>query len=245
MKKTFEKIIKIGSLYFVLGMLSACIAHPEPDNVKSLTEASTATLPATVDVPYTLQIGDMIDVKFLLNPEMDEELVVRPDGRISTAVAQDIVAYGKTPQELQKNLADFYKKHLHNPQPAVIVRSYAPARIYVIGEVTQPGEFISIDPNITLLQAIARAGGLKNSADMEKIVVIRRQDGKDPQVIGASYAKAASGEDLTQDVRLANRDVVFVNRHGAAEAYLNYEQYFKQFIAPSMGMNYQLNSGGN
>lgn len=206
---------------------------------------SSASLASTLDTPYKLQVGDSLDIKFLMNPELDEQVVVRPDGRISTVVAQDIAAYGLSPAELKASLTELYKKHLNDPQLVVIVRSYAPSRVYVMGEVVQPGEFVSIDPNVTLLQALARAGGLKNSADMEHILVIRRQLGRPAQVISANYETATNGTDLVQDVPLTNRDVVFVSRLGIANAYLNYEQYFKQFVSPSIGLNYQLNPDNN
>jgi polysaccharide export outer membrane protein len=189
-----------------------------------------------------MQIGDVLDVKFLMNPELDEQVIVRPDGRISTVIAQDVMAFGRTPYQLQQTLMRYYKEHLTNPKLSVIVRSYAPSRFYVLGEVLQPGEFVSVDPNITLLQAIARAGGLRNTADRDKIVVIRRRDGKKAQVMHANFDKASEGQDLMQDVRLANRDVVFVSRMGVADVHLYYEQYLQRFISPSLGIGYQLNS---
>src|SRR4051812_29443026 len=85
--------------------------------------------------PYRLQVGDILAVRLMLNPELNEEVTVRPDGRISTTVALDEVAYGRTIPELDHSLDRAYSKHLKDPRVSVVVKSFAPTRIYVGGEV--------------------------------------------------------------------------------------------------------------
>ena len=235
---------KAVALFVLLALvgLSGCANKTAESTQLSIAQAN-AGLPVIASDPYRLQVGDVLDIKFLTNPELDEQPVIRPDGRISTVVAQDVIAYGRTPQELRQELVQYYRRHLNNPKIAVIVRSYAPSRFYVLGEVAQPGEFVSVDPSISLLQALARAGGLLNSADRDRIMVIRRRNADEAKVIYADYKKATDGIDLQQDVRLANRDVVFVARTGVADAHLYYQQYLQQFISPSLGLGYQLNNG--
>lgn len=228
-------------LLFSVILLSACSPQVKPGALQNAIPAAEAVLAPTTSMPYTMQVGDVLDVKFPLNPELDEQVIVRPDGRISTGLAQDVVAYGRTTGELREDLVEHYKQHLKEPHLSVIVRSYAPARIYVMGEVFQPGEFVSMDPNTTLLQALARAGGLRNSADMGTVLVIRRPDGDQPQIIRADYAAMVEQGDIAQDIRLTNRDVVFVPRTGIAETGMGYEQYVRQFINPFFGVGYQLN----
>lgn len=189
--------------------------------------------------PYRLQLGDVVQIKMLLNPELNEDVTVRPDGMISTAVVQDMPAYGKTAGELQKQLVDAYKKHLTDPQLTVVVKSYAPSRVYVLGEVVSPGEMVSVGPNMTLLQALARAGGLKNSGDEENILIYRRGASEKGEVYRASYSGATNG-DPTQDVRLAAYDVVYVPRTGVADAYKNYQQNIQQFLPTSFGLGYSV-----
>jgi hypothetical protein len=74
--------------------------------------------------PYHIQIGDVLDIRLLLNPELNEEVKVRPDGRISTTVAQEIPAFGRTPAELSTALISAYSKDLKNPRVAVVVQSF-------------------------------------------------------------------------------------------------------------------------
>ncbi len=189
--------------------------------------------------PYRLQLGDALQVKMLLNPELNEDITVRPDGMISTAVVQDMPAYGKTAEELQKGLIEAYKKHLTDPQLTVVVKSFAPSRIYVLGEVEAPGEMVSVGPNMTLLQAIARAGGMKNSGDEKNVLVYRRGASEKGEVFRADYAAATEGVS-TQDVRLAAYDVVYVPRTGVADAYKNYQQNIQQFLPASFGLGYSV-----
>jgi polysaccharide export outer membrane protein len=192
--------------------------------------------------PYRLQVGDVVDVKLMLNPELNDQVVVRPDGMISTTVAGDVPAYGRTVRQIQKTLEKSYSNNLTNPQVSLIVRSFAPTRIYVIGEVYSPGEFISVGPTLTLLQAIARAGGVKNSADTDNLVIVRHGAGDESEAYRASYHRAVTGEDPASDVRLAPYDIVYVPRSGIGNVYLNYQQDIQQFLPISGGVNYEINS---
>ncbi len=228
----------LPALLLVTGMsLTGCLSTPPIDNLPQAPEhvAPEADEAAELE-PYKLQIGDVIDVKLILNPELNDEVAVRPDGKISTSVAQDIPAYGRTASELASALDGIYAQQLRNPHVAVLIRSFAPSRIYVTGEVNTPGEFITVGPNLTMLQAIARAGGIKTSARPDKILIIRRGAGEDPKAYFSSYAAAVTGADPASDVRLATYDVVYVPRSDVADVYLHYQQYFEQFVPISLGV---------
>lgn len=206
---------------------------PAPQNVMPIAQIAKE-LP-----PYRIQVGDSLELKMLLNPELEEQVTVRPDGLISTAVAQNVPAFGLTPEELQKDLNDRYTSHLSNPNIAVIVKSFAPTRVYVLGEVNNPGEYISVGPNLTLLQALARAGGVKNTAKTGSVLITRRGSGEKPEVYLADYDEATSGYQPGADVRLAAYDVVFIPRTNIADVYVGYEQYIKQFLNTSVSASYQ------
>lgn len=191
--------------------------------------------------PYRLQVGDVLQVKFLLNSEFNEEVVIRPDGMISTLIAQDIQAYGRTAAELQEKLIDIYEGELSDPRLAVIVKSFSPMRISVLGEVGSPGEMVAVDPNVTLLQAIARAGGVLASANTGKVLVLRRGAyGQEGIVFEADYKAAITGRDPSQNMRLTSHDVVIVPRSGIANVYHYYRQFIQQFLPSSFGLGYEL-----
>lgn len=188
--------------------------------------------------PYRLQVGDVLGVRLLLNPELNEEVTVRPDGRISTVLAEGVQAYGRTPEQLAAELRRDYGRELRSPRLSVEVRSFAPSRIYVAGEVNVPGEFITVGPTLSVLQALARAGGVKLSADTDRIFLVRRGPGDVAQVYAVNYRAAIRAADPGADVRLAPFDVVYVPRTGVYEFYTHFNQYLQQFVPVSWGFSY-------
>lgn len=177
---------------------------------------STETVQAKTpkDEHYVIQPGDTLSIKFFFNPELNEEnLIVRPDGRISLQLIHEVVAANLTAPELTALLAEKYKGQLKNPEIAVIVRSIRePYRIYVDGQVGQPGEF-EIVGSLSVLQAIARAGGMKeDTAKKGDIKVIRRGPDGRAFVINIDLNKVLNGGDLSQDIRLHPYDIVYVPR---------------------------------
>ena len=194
--------------------------------------------------PYRIQVGDVLEVRLLLNPELNEEVTVRPDGHISTTVVPDAVALGRTPADLATSLRSAYSHELTNPRLSVVVRSFAPTRIYVAGEVNTPGEFVTVGPTLTLSQAIARAGGTRLSSDDTSVFIIRRGVGDKPEFLSTRWKAVRQGIDPTADVRLAPYDLVYVPKMGIAEVYQFYNQYIGQFVNPNFGFSYLLNPTG-
>jgi polysaccharide export outer membrane protein len=192
--------------------------------------------------PYKIQVGDILDVRLMLNPELNEEVAVRPDGYISTTVVPEELAYGRTVGELSAALRHDYSKDLHNPRLTVELKSFAPVRIYVGGEVTNPGEYINVGPTLTLSQAIARAGGHKPTGDTHEVFIIRRGPNDVPEYLSTRYNSVIGGTDATGDVRLAPYDVVYVPKTGVAEVFTWFNQYFQQFVPVSWGFSYLVNN---
>ena len=220
-----------------LAGLSAC--SPVPDLPPAPPQPAPGTGYVSNLEPYRIQVGDVLAVRLMLNPELNEEVTVRPDGRISTTVARDELAYGRTIPELAAALTHDYSTDLRNPRLTVVVKSFAPTRIYVGGEVALPGEFITVGPNLTLSQAIARAGGLKiSTSDENKVFIIRRGPNDVPQFFSVRFQDLMWGKNPTADVRLAPYDVVYVPRSGIAEVYKFVDQYLLQFVPVSWGFSY-------
>lgn len=197
--------------------------------------------------PYRVQVGDVLDIRLFLNPELNEQVTVRPDGMISTALAQDVSAFGRTPAEIAADLSRRYERDLKQPigmtapRVSVIVHSFAPNRVYVAGEVDRPGEFVTIGPNLTVGQAIARAGGIKLSADREHVFVIRRDANDTPRALAVDYRAIIDADNPAADVRLAQYDVVVVPRTGVYEVAVLWNQYVQQFLPISWGFSYSVN----
>jgi polysaccharide export outer membrane protein len=209
---------------------------PAPPTPAVQTVATNNALP-----PYFIQVGDILEIRLMLNPELNEEVVVRPDGHISTTVVPDETAAGRTVSDLTVALRRDYSRDLQNPRLSVVVKSFAPTRIYVGGEVANPGEFIDVGPDLTLSQAIARAGGLKEfSSDQSKVFIVRRGPGDVPQFLSVSYQDIMYGGNPAADVRLAPYDLVYVPRNGAEDVYRFMYSYFLRFVPVSWGFSYVL-----
>jgi polysaccharide export outer membrane protein len=224
--------------------LAAC--SPVPDLPPAPMEPAPLPVSAAALPPYHIQVGDVLDVRLLLNPELNEEVTVRPDGHISTTAVPDMLAYGRTPADLANSLRSVYSHDLQNPRVSVEVKSFAPTRVYVGGEVNTPGEFITVGPTLTLSQAIARAGGTKLSSDDTSVFIIRRGPDDKPEFLHVKWKAVRQGINPNGDVRLAPYDVVYVPKMGVAEVYQFYNQYIGQFANPSFGFSYlinQVNSG--
>ena len=228
-------------------VIAASAALPTCSPVPKLPPAPAIPAPDAGQMselaPYHIQVGDILDVRLVLNPELNEEVTVRPDGHISTGLVHDAVAYGRTVPELIADLTNDYSRELKNPRLSVVVKSFAPTRVYVGGEVNNPGEFVTVGPNLTLTQAVARAGGLKTmSGDEDKIFIIRRGKDNVPEFYSVRYQDLMWGKNAIADVELAPYDVVYVPRAGVAEVFKFFNQYFLQFVPVSWGFSYVVNN---
>ncbi len=137
---------------------------------------AAATAPAS-DNNYVIGAQDMLDVSVWKEPEVSRVVPVRPDGKISLPLLNDVQAAGLTPGQLAAQITDSLKKYVTNPQVTVIVTTINSQRIYILGEVTRPGAFPLL-PNMTVLQALSSAGGFTQFAKEKSIYVLRSEDGK-------------------------------------------------------------------
>src|SRR5687768_15844979 len=217
-------------------LLSACSSAPVPivgtDDTRGRVEASTE---------FVILPGDTLSVKFFYNSELNEEVTVRSDGRISLQLIDEIMAAGKTPSQLTAILSEKYEKELRTPQVTVIVRSFSGHKIYVDGEVNKPGDFVVATP-LTLLQAIAGAGGFKETAGNNQVIIIRRTLDPKPLIITADVEAAVAGRDLTQDIPIYPLDIVYVPRSQISNVNQWVDLYIKKNIPfyPSIGLFYPI-----
>jgi len=226
-----ERPIHLIPPLILMAVLGACTAPVDMPSAPVLASPPTGQLSQLP--PYKLQVGDVLDLRFRTNPELNDQLTVRPDGFISTAFAEDVPAYGRTVAEVTNDLRTRYSKDLIDPHPSLILRTFAPNRVYVSGEVNTPGEFITVGPNLTISQAIARAGGVKFSAEREKVFIIRRGQDDVVRDFSVDYLSVIRGTDPQADARLAQFDVVYVSRTGIGDAYEVANQYLLQFVPVS------------
>ena len=188
--------------------------------------APLASAPAPITAEYRIQTGDELDIVMPLNPELNVRTFVRPDGKISLELIDEITAEGLTTAELTDHLRNAYSIELRDPEISVNVVSMA-ARIYVDGHVAKPGEYVWTR-QVTALQAVALAGGLKPTAQREQLLVVRRGPGGEQQLIEIDLEGVSGGQSV--DVHLAPFDTVYVPSSRVADVNKWVDQYIRRNI---------------
>jgi polysaccharide export outer membrane protein len=126
----------------------------------------------TVPPDYRLVTGDKLRIEVYREPQLSHSLQIRPDGRITLPLAGDLVAAGQTPAALRDAIATSLKQYVTNPVVTVIVVETEPPTISVMGEVNHPGS-VPLKGRMTVLEALATAGGFKDFANTKNIIIRR------------------------------------------------------------------------
>lgn len=173
--------------------------------------APIATTPAaTTAIPPGYLIGpdDVLQVVFWRDKDLSAEVVVRPDGRISLPLLNEVVAAGITPEQLRTALVERAKEYISEPNATVLVKEIRSRRVFITGNVEKPGPFPLTGPT-TVLQLIALAGGLKEYADQKNIVIMRTVNGQQSSY-PFDYHQVSRGTKLAQNLELKPGDTVVV-----------------------------------
>ena len=189
---------------------------------------------------YILQLGDMLEIKHFHNPELNELLPIRPDGRISLELVGEVQAAGLPVTDLQALLLQRYATYVRQPEVAVIVKEFGGNRVYVAGEVNEPG-VLSTNGYLTVLQAIFEAGGFKRSAELRSVVVLRNQGSATPEFITVDLKDSLKkpGKHIN-DLALRPYDIVFVPQTRVSRMGDLVDQYVDELIPlpVTLGLSY-------
>jgi polysaccharide export outer membrane protein len=188
---SFVFIIRIVSFYLLL-----CVAN-------SAQAAETDIAGA-----YLLQPGDVLAVSVWKEEDLTQDVIVRPDGRISFPLVGETMAAGTSIESVRANLSKGLKKYIPDPVVTVSAKQLSGNRVYVIGKVNRPGEF-PILRNVDVMQALSMAGGTSTYASLNDIKILRRENGK-LQAIPFEYGDVEKGKHLEQNIILKAGDVVVV-----------------------------------
>ena len=170
---------------------------------------TTHTATITTDTSYRIHPGDILEISVWREEDLRREVLVRPDGGISFPLAGDFNVKGKSLLEAQKELANRLEKYIPDPVVTVSAKKMFDKKVFVIGKVNRPGEFIFTHP-VDVMQALSMAGGTSTFADVDDIVILRRDTEGKQQAIPFDYADVEEGDDLEQNIILESGDVVVV-----------------------------------
>jgi polysaccharide export outer membrane protein len=183
------------------------LGYPAHHDMTTSTDPSQIH-PVDVSGDYVIGKGDVLRVFIWRNEQLQGQVVVRPDGKISLPLLQDLQAEGLTGLELQKEITRRFSEHLTNPRVTVIVNQINSYKVSVLGKVASPGVY-PITGDTTFVEAISMAGGFTEWANRRKITVITHQEGKKKKIT-INYKKIASGKDPNQNIILKRGDTIIV-----------------------------------
>lgn len=192
----------------------AAQAIKAPSQTSSVAPAASAADAASLvaaPVGYVIGPDDVLGIIFWREKDLSGDVVVRPDGRISVPLINEIIAAGLTPEQLREKLNTQAERYVQDPNVAVVVKQINSRRVFITGQVNKPGTY-ALSDRMTVVQLIALAGGLADYADKENIVVMRtekRPDGS-PWSFKVNYAQLMKRVNLLQNIELKPGDTIMV-----------------------------------
>jgi len=194
--------------------LAVCVApdisaqQQQPAPAATPNSAPAAPAGATLPPGYVIGPDDVLMIVFWREKDMSAEVTVRPDGKISLPLLNDVDAAGITPEQLRLNLEKAAAKLMSEPNASVVVKTINSRKVYITGNVLRPGNY-PLNGEMTVLQLIAVAGGLQEYADSKNIVILRKVDGRE-QRLKFNYKDVTKQKHPEQNIALKPGDTVIV-----------------------------------
>ncbi|HUS18112.1 MAG TPA: polysaccharide biosynthesis/export family protein [Terriglobales bacterium] len=197
----------------IFGATCAFAQNGELKPSPSVAEASNSDVAAKplpkVDPDYVIGVEDVLAINVWREPEMSRSVSVRPDGKITLPLLGEFDADGKTPTQLEAGILKKLQTLVTNPEVSVIVHEIRSQKFNIVGEVNKPGTY-ALSSSMTVLDAIALAGGFRDFAKPKKMYILRRSRDGVSSRIPVNYNKIIKGESLEQNVRLETRDTLVI-----------------------------------
>jgi polysaccharide export outer membrane protein len=200
------KRFHLGTLMLIaMAATSASAQQAAPATAQS---PAAAMQTAQADPSYVIGAQDVLNISVWKDPELTQAVPVRPDGKISMPLLNDVQAAGLTPDQLKEQITDGLKKFMTDPIVTVIVSQINSQRVYVTGEVTKAGAYPLL-PQMTILQALSSAGGFTQFANTKKIYMFRMVNGKQVN-FPFNYKDVIHGKSSNENVVLQAGDTIVV-----------------------------------
>ena len=165
---------------------------------------------------YVLRAGDQLDLKYRLTPDLDQTVVVEPDGFINVNIAGDLQVGGLTVKQAHDLILSRESGKLNQPELNLILKGFTQPAVTVAGEVPRPGR-IEIKEHMTAISAVMNAGGFTPDAKTGKVIVFRKVDDQIAEVRQLNLSKLNKSSDLEHDMDLQPGDMVYVPRDSIAK----------------------------
>lgn len=221
------------SIILLLGLIAGVGAAQD---ARSPVPLRTAIL-SSEGGPYRLSAGDSIELRFFFDPELNEQMQIRPDGGVSLQLVGEVRMAGKTVEEVLDELQSDYSKHLKRPEINLQIRGFANQKIYVTGQVVKPG-LVNMPGQLTVVEALGEAGGVTRMGNNKRVVLIRKGSTGLPerrQLTLINHGKATEEAGLT----LRPFDVIVVPESKIAQVDRWVDEYLRQTNPASTVVGFQ------
>jgi polysaccharide export outer membrane protein len=184
-------------------------AHAPATGAPATTPPVTAAASGVV-VPtdYVIGVDDALSVVFWRDKDMSADVTVRPDGKISLPLLNEVQAAGYTPEQLRAKIVEAASKYVEEPNATVVIKEIKSRKVFITGNVAKPSSY-PLAAEMNVLQLIAQAGGLLEYADSKNIVVMRK-DGSNQQYFKVNYNDVLKQKNVAQNITLKPGDTVVV-----------------------------------
>lgn len=221
-----------------LAALSGCMGDPVPAQSPDFPIASYPSWRADDDA-YRFYPGDKFRLDVRTAPELSAELTIGPDGRITLPSVGPVMASGLTVAGLQTSLEDIYAAELRDPSLIITPTEFGSQKVFVGGEVREPGVF-ELPGEIDVLQAVLLAGGWTEESEPTKVIVMRRQPGGQMMTRVVNVRGGLARQDLYDIGPLRRFDVVYVTRSAIADENLFVKQYIRDALPIDFSLFYDV-----
>jgi len=195
-------------LYVLSVPIVAQSARP-PQSANTTASKPVASLASpTLPKDYVIGIEDVLNVVFWKDKELSAEVLVRPDGKISLPMLNDVPAAGMTPEQLAAAVQQAAAKYVRDAGVTVMVKEIRSRKVYVIGEVAKPGTF-HLASEMNVIQIIAEAGGFLETANKGDVVVVRNENGQERR-FKVNYSEVVKGKNVGQNIKLLPGDTILI-----------------------------------
>ena len=201
-----KKLVIVMGLLLALSGAAVWAQNSTKDTKKPYSSSGGSSAPSAGS-DYVIGPEDVLHISVWKENDLTNTLPVRPDGKISMPLLDDVQAAGLTPMQLANSLTDKLKKYISDPRVTVVVTQMNSQKVYITGEVTHTGA-MALTPNMTVLQAVASAG-FTQFANTKGIYVLRTEGGKQ-QKLPFNYKQVVKGESMEQNIVLHPGDTIVV-----------------------------------
>ena len=201
-----KSVFSITALVFLTLASGAAAARQASPAARGASNAPAAGVP--LPPGYVIGPQDILSIVFWRDKDMSADVTVRPDGKISLPLLNEIQVVGFTPEQLRVKLEEAASRYLEEPNAAVIVKEIKSRNVFITGNVSKPASY-PLTGDMTVLQLIAMAGGLLEYADGNGIVVIRNESAR-PEYYKFHYKDVVKGKNVRQNIMLKPGDTVVV-----------------------------------